>query len=207
MTIGDVLARAQAWLADDPDPHTRAELSALLERDAREELRDRFRGSLKFGTAGLRGALGAGPNRMNRAVVVRAARGLANYLVRHRTPVDGHVHHVVIGYDARHGSHQFAVDSGAVFAGAGLRVSVLPGPLPTPVLAFAVRHLAADAGVMVTASHNPAQDNGYKVYLGGPDEGAQIVPPTDEEIATCIAEVISVAEEIGRASGRERHKW
>jgi len=209
MTTGDVLAQAQAWLADDPDPHTRAELGALLEQAqndddasdtgggaaaAREELRERFSGSLEFGTAGLRGALGAGPKRMNRAVVVRAARGLANYLVRNRTPVDGHVHHVVIGYDARHGSHQFAVDSAAVCVGAGLRVSVLPSTLPTPILAFAVRHLDADAGIMVTASHNPAQDNGYKVYLGGPDEGAQIVPPTDEEIATCIAEVTSVAE-------------
>src|SRR5690625_5205305 len=189
MTIGDVLARAQAWLADDPDPHTRAELSALLERDAREELRDRFRGSLEFGTAGLRGALGAGPNRMNRAVVMRAAAGLASWLG------DGGTH-VVIGHDARHRSADFARDSAAVLTGAGHRVSVLPGALPTPVLAFAVRELGADAGVMVTASHNPPQDNGYKVYVGGvgDDAGTQIVAPADTEISAAIDRVGAVDE-------------
>jgi phosphomannomutase len=178
--------RIELWLAEDPDPVTRFELSDLLrvaESDdaaaaaARAELADRFAGRLQFGTAGLRGALGAGPNRMNRVVVLRAAAGLAAYL-RARGGSS-----VVVGYDARHGSTTFARDTCAVMVGAGLDASVLPRPLPTPVLAFAIRHLGADAGVMVTASHNPPQDNGYKVYLG---DGAQIVPPTDAEISAAI---------------------
>jgi phosphomannomutase len=143
-------------------------------------LTDRFGSSLEFGTAGLRGALGAGPNRMNRVVVIRAAAGLATY-VNARGGSS-----VVIGYDARHKSDVFARDTAEVMAGAGLRALVLPRPLPTPVLAFAIRHLGADAGVMVTASHNPPQDNGYKVYLG---DGSQIVPPADAEISAEIAAV------------------
>ena len=179
----EVLDRARAWLDEDPDPDTRAELAALLERaDAADraavaDVADRFAGRLEFGTAGLRGTLGAGPNRMNRAVVIRAAAGLAAYLRAHGGSS------VVVGYDARHKSDQFARDTCAVMVGAGLRAMVLPRPLPTPVLAFAIRHLGADAGVMVTASHNPPQDNGYKVYLG---DGAQIVPPTDTEISAAI---------------------
>ncbi|HEX6577270.1 MAG TPA: phospho-sugar mutase, partial [Jiangellaceae bacterium] len=179
----EVLDRARAWLDEDPDPDTRAELAALLERaDAADraavaDVADRFAGKLEFGTAGLRGTLGAGPNRMNRAVVIRAAAGLAAYLRAHGGSS------VVVGYDARHKSDQFARDTCAVMVGAGLRAMVLPRPLPTPVLAFAIRHLGADAGVMVTASHNPPQDNGYKVYLG---DGAQIVPPTDTEISAAI---------------------
>lgn len=184
----DISQIARAWLAQDPDPDTRDELSALLERashgdeDARADLADRFDGRLAFGTAGLRGALGAGSKRMNRVVVGQAAAGLAAYL-RERT--EG-TPTVVVGYDGRRNSQRFARDSAEIFAGAGLHAVLLPRLLPTPVLAFAVRHLGADAGVMVTASHNPPDDNGYKVYLGGPDEGSQIVAPADAEIAAHI---------------------
>jgi phosphomannomutase len=183
----DLATRARAWIDDDPDPGDRQELEALLRRGDEAELQDRFSVRLAFGTAGLRGRLRAGPNGMNRAVVRRAAAGLGAYLGRGRT--------VAIGYDARHRSRQFAQDTAAVLTGAGLRALVLPRALPTPVLAFAVRHLGADAGVMVTASHNPAQDNGYKVYLGGPgDDGAQIIPPADREIEARIAAVGRVSD-------------
>jgi phosphomannomutase len=178
-------AAASQWLAEDPDPDTRAELSALLAAGDTEELADRFSARLQFGTAGLRGALGAGPNRMNRAVVIRAAAGLASYL-----RATGGTS-VVIGYDARHKSDVFASDTAAVMAGFGVAASVLPRPLPTPVLAFAIRHLGASAGVMVTASHNPPQDNGYKVYLG---DGGQIVPPTDADISQHIEAVGPLAD-------------
>ncbi|WP_329365506.1 phospho-sugar mutase [Streptomyces sp. NBC_00669] len=179
------------WIAEDPDPDTRAELEALVraadggDEDARADLADRFRGTLEFGTAGLRGAMGGGPMRMNRAVVMRAAAGLAAY-VQDTRPADQGPGLVVIGYDARHKSERFARDTAAVMTGAGLAAAVLPRPLPTPVLAFAIRHLGAAAGVMVTASHNPPQDNGYKVYLG---DGSQIVPPADAQIAERIAAV------------------
>lgn len=171
---------ARAWLAQDPDPVTRAELTDILDRGDRQALADRFDGKLEFGTAGLRGELGAGPNRMNRVTVQRTAAGLGDWLGPGRT--------VVIGYDARHYSHTFATDTAAILTGAGLRALLLPGPLPTPVLAFAVRHLSADAGVMVTASHNPPRDNGYKVYIGRGDAvpGSQIVPPVDAAIAAAI---------------------
>ncbi|GAB2847309.1 phospho-sugar mutase [Actinocorallia aurea] len=174
--------RALLWLAQDPDPVTRAELEALLDDDA--ALADRFGAVLEFGTAGLRGALGAGPNRMNRVTVMRAAAGLGAVLPRGGGGV-------VVGYDARHNSARFAADTAAVLSGRGLRCRVLPRPLPTPVLAFLVRHLGADAGVMVTASHNPPQDNGYKVYWS---DGSQIVPPVDAEIAAAIAAVGRVDE-------------
>jgi len=184
--MSDLLGQARMWLAEDPDPATRAELAALLERAdtgdeaALADLGDRFAGPLEFGTAGLRGAIGAGPNRMNRAVVIRAAAGLAGYVKAHGGSS------VVVGYDARHKSDEFARDTCAVVTGAGLRALLLPRPLPTPVLAFAIRHLGVDAGVMVTASHNPPQDNGYKVYLG---DGSQIVPPADTEISAEISAV------------------
>lgn len=182
------------WIADDPDTTTRAELEALLvsaedgDDAAREEIADRFSGLLEFGTAGLRGALGAGPNRMNRVVVIRAAAGVTHYLQQTTSRRDVTV---VIGFDARHNSDIFARDTAAVVAGAGGRALVLSHPLPTPVLAYAVRFLGADAGVMVTASHNPPQDNGYKVYLG---DGSQIVPPADAEIAAAIAQFPRAAE-------------
>jgi phosphomannomutase len=202
MTLAGLLAEAEAWLDDDPDERTAAELRGVLaaardgDADATADLADRFAGTLQFGTAGLRGALGAGPHRMNRAVVIRAAAGLAAYLAEHRR-----TGRVAIGYDARHDSDVFARDTAAVMTAAGFEALPLPRPLPTPVLAFAVRHLDCDAGVMVTASHNPPQDNGYKVYLGGPGEdGSQIVPPADGLIAAAIASVGPVLS-VPRAAG------
>jgi phosphomannomutase len=182
----DLLTRARAWAAEDPDPQTKAELeqaiAALEAGGDGADLADRFAGALEFGTAGLRGALGAGSNRMNRVVVTRTAAGLAAYLndTGHRGGS------VVIGYDARHNSDIFARDTAEVMTGAGLKALVMPRPLPTPLLAFAIRELGCAAGVMVTASHNPPQDNGYKVYLG---DGSQIVPPSDVKIAARIAAV------------------
>ena len=187
----DLLTRARAWAAEDPDQQTKAELERAI-ADVEDggdatDLVDRFDGALEFGTAGLRGALGAGSNRMNRVVVTRAAAGLAAYLndTGHRGGS------VVIGFDARHNSDVFARDTAEVMTGAGLKALVLPRPLPTPLLAFAIRELGCAAGVMVTASHNPPQDNGYKVYLG---DGSQIVPPADAEIAARIAAVGAMAD-------------
>jgi len=187
-----LVEQAICWQVDDPDPVTRAELEAVIRAAssgdpvAGADLSDRFAGMLEFGTAGLRGAMGAGPNRMNRSMVIRAAAGLTAYLKESSSaPL------VVIGFDARHNSDVFARDTAAVVVGAGGRAMVLPRPLPTPLLAFAIRHLGADAGVMVTASHNPAQDNGYKVYLR---DGSQIVPPADAGIAAYIAGVNLVSQ-------------
>lgn len=185
-----LITQARAWLAEDPDPDTREDLARLIDAGDHAELAARFAGTLQFGTAGLRGELGAGPMRMNRSVVIRAAAGLAAYLKKHGTPHgDDTAGLVVIGYDARHKSRDFAEDTAAVMTGAGLRAAVLDHPLPTPVLAFAIRHLGAVAGVEVTASHNPPRDNGYKVYLG---DGSQIVPPADAEIAAEIEAVASL---------------
>ncbi|MCB9407305.1 MAG: phospho-sugar mutase [Tetrasphaera sp.] len=187
-----VLEAARAWAADDPDPVTAAELDAIItaadggDREAAEDLADRMSGLLEFGTAGLRGALGAGPNRMNRSVVIRAAAGLTAYL---KSLSDSPF--VVVGFDARTNSDVFARDTCAVVVGAGGRAALMPRTLPTPVLAYAVRALGADAGVMVTASHNPPQDNGYKVYVG---DGSQIVPPVDSMIANQIGRIERVAE-------------
>ncbi|RSN70301.1 phospho-sugar mutase [Actinomadura sp. WAC 06369] len=176
-------AAAEEWLAQDPDPDTRAELRAVLDAGDERALADRFGARLEFGTAGLRGELGAGPNRMNRVTVLRAAAGLAATL-----PAGSHV---VVGFDARHKSDRFAGDTAAVLTGAGHTVEVFAEPVPTPVLAHAVRTSRAAAGVMVTASHNPPRDNGYKVYWG---DGAQIVPPRDAEISAAIDAVGRVDE-------------
>jgi phosphomannomutase len=220
-------SQVEAWIRDDPDPGDQAELRALLGacgqggepgRTARAELTDRFAGRLQFGTAGLRGQVGAGPNRMNRAVVRAATAALADWLHEHAPPAsraagasqtadadgaadaDGTANSgwtagaspaggatrmtVVIGCDARHRSSDFANEAAAVLTGAGIAVHLLPRPNPTPLLAFAIRHLSAAAGIMITASHNPAADNGYKLYTG---DGAQIVPPVDAQIEAAIA--------------------
>ncbi|REJ04330.1 phospho-sugar mutase [Microbacterium bovistercoris] len=192
----ELLATARAWLRQDPDSETRDELAGVITRAASgdaaavADLSDRFAGRLAFGTAGLRGALGAGSNRMNRVLVAQAAAGFAAYLKGRSAGAPT----VVIGYDGRRNSRRFALDSAELFAGAGLRAILLPRLLPTPVLAFAVRHLGADAGVMVTASHNPPNDNGYKVYLGGDDHGSQIVSPADAEIAAEIQRVADAGD-------------
>jgi phosphomannomutase len=184
MTPEAIIAAALSWAAQDPDQETKSELEitigACREGDAIAcaQLADQFGARLEFGTAGLRGALGPGPNRMNRVLVQQAAAGIASYLNGRGA--------VVIGYDARRNSDVFARDSAAVMAGYGLATMVMPEPLPTPVLAFAIRELGCTAGVMVTASHNPPQDNGYKVYLG---DGSQIVPPVDSDIRACIEDI------------------
>ena len=196
MATDDLRTRAETWLADDPDPGARDEIRELLSRlpDSADELADRFAGPLTFGTAGLRGRLRAGPNGMNLAVVTRAAAGLIGWLGAQGVPGP-----LIIGYDARYGSRDFAEQTARVATAAGREALLLPRPLPTPVLAYAVRHLDAVAGVMVTASHNPPQDNGYKVYLGarlgGPGgAGAQLVAPADAGIEAAIQAVPSAAE-------------
>ena len=194
--LPDLVQTARAWLAQDPDVETQAQLRGLIngatdgDAAAIAELHSSFDERLAFGTAGLRGAIAAGSNRMNRVLVSQAAAGLASYLLVHAAP--GVTPSIVIGYDGRKNSHVFATDTAAIMAGAGIRAIMLPRLLPTPVLAFAVRHLAASCGVMVTASHNPPQDNGYKVYLGDSNDGAQIVAPADALIA---AEILRVAAE------------
>jgi phosphomannomutase len=191
-----LIAAAQAWHDQDPDEATRAELATLIraagtgDAQGTTELGHRFAARLEFGTAGLRGELGAGSNRMNRVLVSQAAAGFAAYLLeKGDDPISGAAPSVVIGYDGRVNSEVFARDTAELMAGAGVRAVLLPRLLPTPVLAFAVRHLGVSAGVMVTASHNPARDNGYKVYLGGFDAGSQIVSPADTEIAAHIQRV------------------
>ena len=187
----NLLAEVRAWIEDDPDPKTAAQLSALLETDDELTLRKYFAGFLEFGTAGLRGPIGPGPSCMNQAVVGRTAAGLVKYM-KERSLTS-----VVIGRDARHGSDIFERISAEILSGAGLTVSVLPRPLPTPVLAFAVNELHADVGIMVTASHNPGSDNGYKVYLGGVVDGvtyrgSQIITPADKQISAHIKSIESL---------------
>ena len=174
------------WIKHDPDPNTAKQLQQWLDEDNLEKLTASFNGFLQFGTAGLRGPIGPGPSCMNRAVVSRAAAGIAAFMKKHG------LKSVVIGRDARHGSAEFANDSAEILAGAGFKTYVLPRELPTPVLAFAVNKLKADVGIMVTASHNPAIDNGYKVYLGGVVNGvnfhgSQIISPIDTEISDFIS--------------------
>jgi phosphomannomutase len=189
--MNDLHTLALRWISDDPDPRTRTELSRLIARKEWDDIADRFDGRLEFGTAGLRGALGAGPNRMNRAVVTRAAAGLAAYLAGRGGG------RVVVGFDARHDSDMFAIDTVEVMRGAGLEAVLLPRPLPTPVLAYAILRLGCVAGVMVTASHNPAADNGYKVYLG---DGSQIVPPADVQISAAI-DAVGLLADVPRGKG------
>ena len=189
-----LVAEVKAWIADDPDPVTASQLQTLLDNEDEAKLRTYFSGFLQFGTAGLRGPNGPGPSCMNRAVVGRAAAGIAAYMkARGMT-------RVVIGRDARYGSADYAIESAEIFSGAGMEVFLLPRPLPTPVLAFATTALKADVGVMVTASHNPPQDNGYKVYIGPDADGiayasSQIVNPTDGFIAAEIAAITSLASQ------------
>ncbi|MEM9714765.1 MAG: phospho-sugar mutase [Actinomycetota bacterium] len=185
--MDELIERARAWRDVDPDPVTRAELDALID-DGGDELAARFAGRLSFGTAGLRGPLGAGPTRMNRVLVRTTAAAIAEVL-RTRGEVTSPV---AIGFDARHNSDVFASDTARVLAASGLDVALLDTPLPTPVLAYAVRSLGACAGVMVTASHNPPADNGYKVYWG---DGAQIVPPIDTEISAAIDRIGLVTDD------------
>ena len=187
MSSNDLIARANAWLVQDPDPETTAELRTIIERadsgdeSAIADLSDRFDSRLTFGTAGLRGELGAGPNRMNRVLVTQAAHGFAQFLLEREAKPS-----VVIGYDGRVNSDVFARDSAEIFAGLGLRVVLFDRAVPTPVVATALRELGLSAGVVVTASHNPPRDNGYKVYLGGEDAGSQIVSPDDTDIEALI---------------------
>ena len=184
-------AEVQAWIADDPDPKTAAELQALLDADDETTLSKHFNGFLQFGTAGLRGPIGPGPSRMNRAVVGRTAAGIASYMKERGMTK------VVIGRDARYGSEDYTFETAEIMSGAGMEVFILPRPLPTPVLAFATSHLGCDIGIMVTASHNPPQDNGYKVYVGPVADGinyasSQIINPTDGFIASDIDAVTSL---------------
>ena len=189
-----LVAEVQAWIADDPDPITTSQLQQWLDTDNEVELRTSFNGFLQFGTAGLRGPNRPGPSGMNRAVVGRTAAGIVAYMC------ERNLTSVVIGRDARYGSEDYTFETAEIMSGAGMKVFVLPRPLPTPVLAFATNELGCDVGIMVTASHNPPQDNGYKVYLGGTVDGieyrgSQIVSPTDVSIAHKIDAITSLKEQ------------
>jgi phosphomannomutase len=189
-----LVAEVQAWIADDPDPITASQLQQWLDTNNEGELRTSFNGFLQFGTAGLRGPNRPGPSGMNRAVVGRTAAGIVAYMK------ERNLTSVVIGRDARYGSEDYTFETAEIMSGAGMKVFVLPRPLPTPVLAFATNELICDVGIMVTASHNPPQDNGYKVYLGGTVDGigyrgSQIVSPTDVSIAHKIDAITSLKEQ------------
>jgi phosphomannomutase len=181
-------AEVTAWIADDPDPHTAAQLQSALDAGDQATLKKYFNGFLQFGTAGLRGPVGPGPSSMNRAVVGRTSAGIAAYMKSRG------MKSVVVGQDARRGSEEFTYETASIMSGAGMDVYLLPRPLPTPVLAFATQYLKCDIGIMVTASHNPPQDNGYKVYVGPTADGinyaaSQIISPTDQFMADEIASV------------------
>lgn len=185
-----IFNRAEAWLAQDPDAETKAELSQLIEsakagdEKVLAELNARFNGRLQFGTAGLRGRLQAGSMGMNRVLVAQAAGGLAAYLKQYDKEPS-----IILGYDGRKNSDVFARDTAEIMAGAGIKTYLLPRKLPTPVLAYGINYFDTTAGVMVTASHNPPEDNGYKVYLGKANGGGQIVSPADKDIAALIDKV------------------
>jgi phosphomannomutase len=181
-----LLAKAEAWLAQDPDPVTRAQLQQIIDSGDEAELQKSFEPRITLGTAGLRGELGTGPTRMNRVLVAQAAKGLANYLLERESEPS-----VVIGFDGRVNSDVFAEDSARILAGAGIRVTLFDRYVPTPVVAHSVKYGNYSAGVMVTASHNPPNDNGYKVYLGGDFGGSQIISPIDRDIE---AKIVTVAE-------------
>ena len=190
--MGPLVKEVNEWILDDPDPQTAQHLRDLLAQGNYEQLSKYFSGFLQFGTAGLRGPLGPGPSCMNRAVVGRTAAGLAQFMKTRG------LDSIVIGRDARHGSEEFTKETAEIMSGAGMRVFVLPRPLPTPVLAFSINELGVDVGVMVTASHNPPQDNGYKVYLGGTVDGidyraSQIISPTDGLISHEISKITSLS--------------
>ena len=184
MSLQELKEQALAWLSQDPDPETRAELQELIDNNDEAGLTSRFHARLEFGTAGLRGELGAGPNRMNRVLVAQTAAGLGNYLLKQNSKAS-----VVIGFDGRVNSDVFAKDSAEVLSGMGIEVLLLDEMGPTPLVSFATRSLNMSAGIMVTASHNPPRDNGYKVYLGGDFNGSQIISPVDNQIADEITKV------------------
>ena len=193
-SLQTLIAEVSAWADQDPESEYRDTSLALLERLRAEDesalaaAREVFGSRLAFGTAGIRGPMRGGPNGMNRLVISQTTAGIARYLLE-KSPPGNTTHHVVIGFDGRHHSETFARDTAEVLSGHGISASLLPRMLPTPVLAFAVRELGATAGVMITASHNPAEDNGYKVYFGGQDEGSQIIPPVDTDIEAHIQRV------------------
>jgi phosphomannomutase len=187
----DLVALANNWLAQDPDPVTRLELEQLIRAKDEAGLALRFDSRLQFGTAGLRGELGAGPNRMNRIVVAQAAYAIARFLNANRSDYldkAGELS-VVVGYDGRVNSDIFAQDSAEIFAGAGIKTRLFDSAVPTPVAAFTGKRFHASATVIVTASHNPPKDNGYKVYLGGQNGCSQLVSPQDKQIAALIDQI------------------
>lgn len=191
----DIFERARLWVEGDPDSATRSELQSFIDAGDTAALETRMMGKLTFGTAGIRGEVGAGSNRMNRAVVIRTTAGLAEHLISSHGDVPDAP--VVVGFDARPTSRKFAEDTAGVLVAAGFRVVYFPEVTPTPIVAFAAKHLRAAAAVVVTASHNPPADNGYKVYAGN---AAQIVPPMDSAIAAAIDEA-PAANQVPRVEG------
>jgi len=186
-----LLELAEAWVAQDPDPKTQSELQVLMDQANLDQIGERFAQLLQFGTAGLRGELGAGPNRMNRIVVSYAALALAKFLVQNKNTYSDHAGQlsVVIGYDGRENSDVFAQDSAEILQANGCQALLFDRAVPTPVAAFTGKRKGASATIVVTASHNPPRDNGYKVYLGGPNGSSQLISPQDKEIANLIEDI------------------